>query len=96
MHETYNTVDSRIRHTVDVGLGQQNNFQRGAGYRSSLQDVHSSGSGVCYRRYCCHLIITPDKFIEYGRCTSRSDNKIGLLLIFGFYLSVFLTTERLD
>lgn len=49
MHDTYNTVDSRIRHTIDVGLGQQNNFQRGAGYRSSLQDVHSSGSGVCYR-----------------------------------------------
>lgn len=55
MHDTYNTVDSRIRHTVDVGLGQQNNFQRGAGYRSSLQDVHSSGSGVCYRRYTLYF-----------------------------------------
>lgn len=45
VYDTYNTVDSRIRHTVAVGLGQQN-FERGAGYRSSLQDVHSSGSAA--------------------------------------------------
>lgn len=38
--DTYNTVDSRSRHTYDIGLG--NNFQRG-GYRSSLQNVHSTG-----------------------------------------------------
>ncbi|KAJ6646993.1 HEAT repeat-containing protein 3, partial [Pseudolycoriella hygida] len=39
--ETYNTVDSRSRHTYDIGLG--NSFQRNAGYRSSLQNVHSTG-----------------------------------------------------
>jgi len=39
--DTYNTVDSRSRHTFDIGLG--NNFQRSAGYRSSLQNVHSTG-----------------------------------------------------
>lgn len=33
------TIDSGIRHTVDVGLA--NNFQRGAGYRCSLQDLNS-------------------------------------------------------
>ncbi|KAG4070747.1 hypothetical protein HA402_010973 [Bradysia odoriphaga] len=38
--DTYNTVDSRSRHTYDIGLG--NNFQR-SGYRSSLQNVHSTG-----------------------------------------------------
>lgn len=38
--DTYNTVDSRSRHTYDIGLG--NNFHR-TGYRSSLQNVHTTG-----------------------------------------------------
>lgn len=32
-------LDVQMRHTVDVGLS--NNFQRGAMYRSSLQDLNS-------------------------------------------------------
>lgn len=34
------TFDGRMRHTVDIGLG--NNFQRGAQCRSSLQDLTPS------------------------------------------------------
>lgn len=34
------TVDGRMRHTYDVGLA--NNFQRGASYRSSLQELNTS------------------------------------------------------
>lgn len=33
------TFDGRMRHTVDIGLG--NNFQRGTPCRSSLQDLNS-------------------------------------------------------
>lgn len=39
-HNYNNTaVDSRFRHTIDVGLS--NNFQRNTAYRSSLQDITS-------------------------------------------------------
>lgn len=31
---------SNVRHTVNLGL--ENNFQRGAGYRCSLQDINSN------------------------------------------------------
>lgn len=34
------TIDGHMRHTVDIGLS--NNFQRGAGYRCSLQDINSN------------------------------------------------------
>lgn len=34
------TVDGRMRHTYDVGLA--NNFQRGASYRSSLQELNTT------------------------------------------------------
>lgn len=37
------TFDGRMRHTVDIGLGN-NSFQRGAPCRSSLQDLNSSSS----------------------------------------------------
>lgn len=33
------TLDPQLRHTIDVGLS--NNFQRGAAYRNSLQDLNS-------------------------------------------------------
>lgn len=40
-YDTYSTIDSRMRHTVNAG--PPNQFDRGAGYRSSLQNVHSVG-----------------------------------------------------
>ena len=36
------TFDGRMRHTVDIGLG--NDFQRGTPCRSSLQDLNSTSS----------------------------------------------------
>lgn len=36
------SADTQVRHTIDVGLA--NNFQRGAPYRSSLQELNSQVS----------------------------------------------------
>lgn len=38
-YDSQKTFDGRMRHTVDIGLG--NNFQRGTPCRSSLQDLNS-------------------------------------------------------
>lgn len=49
------TVDGRMRHTYDIGLA--NNFQRGASYRSSLQELNAtqrvSKYSIIFQNYAC-------------------------------------------
>lgn len=51
---TAQLFDARIRHTYANGNGAagSSNFDRGAGYRSSLQNVHSNGGSTVSRRGC--------------------------------------------